>query len=263
VIGLAPLAVLLAAKKPHRSPSPVDVPGFGSGSGAEVPWGFILILVLGVTAVGLVAYAGYLSKKKRRLGFQAMAVQLAMDYNLEDPFGTLGLPFALFERGDGQGIENVVSGVWNGLEVRAFDFWYYEESSDSNGHRSRSYYRFDCAVVPIAASCPGLSIDHETVLTRIAGALSFHDIEFEDRAFNDAFNVRGNDRKFANDLVDARMMEWLLTQAADHAFEVVGNRVLVVGPKIQPTEIVRLIGIAKAFVDRVPKVVYSLYPVSG
>jgi hypothetical protein len=108
-----------------------------------------------------------------------------------------------------------------------------------------------------------LTIDHETILTRLAGALSFHDIEFEDDAFNKAFKVRGDDRKFANDLIDARMMTWLQTHAADHAFEIVGNRVLVAGPKVDPMEIVRVIGTAKAFTEHIPRVVFSLYPVSG
>jgi hypothetical protein len=262
VHGLVPLAVVLAARR-HHTPSPVDVPGFGSGPSTDVPWGFILILVGGVTAVGLVAYLSYVSTKRRRLGFQTLARQLGLDYSLQDPFGLLGYPFALFEKGDRRGIENVLSGTWQGLDIRAFDYWYYEESTDSNGHRSRSYSRFDCAIVPVAASCPDLSIGHENLFTRLAGALSFHDIEFEDGRFNDAFTVHGSDRKFANDLIDARMMAWLLEHASDYGFEAVGSRVLVAGPKVSPTEVLQVIGTAKGFVDHVPEVVFSLYPVSG
>jgi hypothetical protein len=259
---LVRLVVVLALRRHHTPTPPQDVPGFGPSS-SGVPWGFILILVAGVTAVGLVGYLSYLSTKRRRLGFQTMARQLGLDYTLQDTFGLLGYPFALFQQGDGRGIENVVSGTWQGLDVRAFDYWYYEESTDSNGHRSRSYYRFDCAIVPLEASCPELSIGHENVFTRLAGALSFHDIEFEDERFNHAFNVRGTDRKFANDLVDARMMAWLLAHASDYGFEVVGNRVLVSGPKCSPAEVIEVIGTAKGFVDHVPGVVFSLYPVSG
>jgi len=263
VHGLVPFVVVLASRRHHTPSPPQDVPGFGSGPSSDVPWGFILILVAGVAAVGLVAYLSYLSTKKRRLGFRTMARQLGLDYRLEDTFGLLGYPFALFQKGDGRGIENVLSGTWQGLDVRAFDYWYYEESTDSNGHRTRSYSRFDCAIVPLEASCPELSIGHENVLTRLAGALSFHDIEFEDERFNHAFNVRGNDRKFASDLVDARMMAWLLGHASDYGFDVVGNRVLVAGPKCSPEEMIQVIGTAKGFVDHVPKVVFSLYPVSG
>src|SRR5262249_10928158 len=156
VHGLVPLVIALARR--HHTPSPADVPGFGPSPASNVPWGFILILVGGVAAVGLVGYLSYLSTKKRPPGFQTMARQLGLDYSLQDTFGLLGYPFALFQKGDGRGIENVVSGTWQGLDVRAFDYWYYEESTDSNGHRSRSYSRFDCAIVPIPASCPALSI---------------------------------------------------------------------------------------------------------
>ncbi|TMK60262.1 MAG: hypothetical protein E6G54_02780 [Actinobacteria bacterium] len=254
------LLMIVAAKK--HTPRPPTPPPPEVFSSPGTPWGLILILVGGVALVGLIAYLSYLSTKRRRLGFQTMARQLGLSYSLEDPFGLLGEPFALFQKGDGRGVENVLSGVWQDLDLRAFDYWYYEESTDSNGRTSRSYSRFDCAIVPIGAACPELSIGHETFFTRVAGALSFHDIQFEDEAFNRAFNVRGNDRKFANDLVDARMMQWLLAHAADYGIEVVGDRVLVAGPKIPPAELVQLIGTAKAFVDHVPKVVFSLYPVS-
>lgn len=253
------LSIVAARKHTPRPPAPPPEVFPSPG----VPWALILILVGGVALVGLIGYLSYLSTKRRRLGFQVMARQLGLSYSLEDPFGLLGEPFALFQKGDGRGLENVLSGVWQGLDLRAFDYWYYDESTDSDGRTSRSYYRFDCAIVPIGAACPALSIGRETFFTRMAGALSFHDIEFEDDAFNRAFNVRGNDRKFANDLVDVRMMQWLLEHGADYGVEVVGNRVLVAGPKISPTELVQLIGTAKGFIDHVPEVVFSLYPVSG
>jgi LemA protein len=237
-VTLELLSIVAARKHTPRPPAPPPEVFPSPG----VPWALILILVGGVALVGLIGYLSYLSTKRRRLGFQTMARQLGLSYSLDDPFGLLGQPFALFQKGDGRGVENVLSGVWHGLDLRAFDYWYYDESTDSEGRTSRSYHRFDCAIVPIGAACPALSIGRETFFTRMADALSFHDIEFEDEAFNRAFNVRGNDRKFANDLVDARMMQWLLEHGADYGVEVVGNRVLVAGPKISPTELVQLIG---------------------
>jgi hypothetical protein len=63
-----------------------------------------------------------------------MARQLGCDYSVEDPFGILGEPFALFQRGHGRGIENVIWGRWHELELKVFDYWYYEDSVDSRGH---------------------------------------------------------------------------------------------------------------------------------
>ena len=45
-----------------------------------------------------------------------------------------------------------------------------------------------------------------------------------------------------------------------YAFEVIGNRVLVAGPKIDPKAFTELLGVARGFVQHVPKVVPSLYP---
>ncbi len=39
-----------------------------------------------------------------------------------------------------------------------------------------------------------------------------------------------------------------------------GNRLLVAGPKIDPEAFTELLGVARAFVQHVPKVVPSLYP---
>jgi hypothetical protein len=45
-----------------------------------------------------------------------------------------------------------------------------------------------------------------------------------------------------------------------YGFELVGNRVLVAGPKIDPIALTQLLGVSRGFVQHVPKVVYSLYP---
>ncbi|MDP9330953.1 MAG: hypothetical protein M3P11_09985 [Actinomycetota bacterium] len=224
---------------------------------------FILIAVLALALVGAVAYITYAVAKKRREAFATMARQLGLSYAAKDPFNVIAEPFALFEKGDGRGAENMLWGTWQSLELRAFDYWYYEESTDSHGRTSRNYYRFDCAIVPIDAACVRLTITHETLFTRLADALTFHDIEFESEAFNKAYNVKSADKKFANDLIDARMMSWLLAHGDGYSFEVVGEEVLCYCKKIQPAAFLPLLGTAKAFLDTVPKVVTSLYPRSS
>ena len=223
---------------------------------------FLAFAFIGLVILGGAAYLSYLSKKKRREAFATMARQLGLSYSAEDPLGTLAEPFSLFEKGDGRGVENVMWGTWQGIDLRAFDYWYYEESTDGKGSRSRTYYRFDCSIVPIDAACVRLIISHENVLTRLAGAMSFHDIQFESEAFNKAYNVKSADKKFANDLIDARMMDWLLKDGAGFSFEIVGDEVLCYGKKIAPADFVPLLGTAKAFLDHVPSVVHSLYPKS-
>lgn len=218
------------------------------------------VIFIGFIALAIGAfYLSYLAKKKRREGFALVAKQLGMEYWPEDPFGLLAEPFALFQKGDGRGVENVIAGPYQSTDTKAFDYWYYEESTDSKGHTSKTYSRFDCAVMPIDAACSPLTIENENVLTRLADALSFHDIEFESEDFNRMFNVKSPDKKFANDFVDGRMMQWLLQNGKGTAFEIMGDRLLAYRRKLSPMEIVTLLGISKAFLDHVPNVVYSLY----
>jgi hypothetical protein len=217
---------------------------------------FFLFLLVAV-GVGVLAYQAKLRRQKE-LG--AVARNQGLDFSILDPFDTLGEPFSLLARGDGRGVENVMWGFWHDLEIRAFDYWYYEESTDSNGHRSKTYHRFDCVLAPLEARCPRLEIAEENVLTRIADAFTFRDIEFESEEFNRRFNVKGDDRRFAMAFCDARMMEWLLLHGDGYAFEVVGDRLLCWCRRVKPAEIVHLLGTASSFREQIPDVVRSLYP---
>ena len=221
-----------------------------------VAWIFILFLA----AAGAIAYLGWYFKQKRIKELASASAQLGLQFSARDPFVTLSEPFQLFTRGDGRGVENVMSGVWHGTEVRQFDYWYYEESSNGKGGRSRTYYRFNCVIAPIEASCSRLTIDHENLFTRLADALSFHDIEFEDEGFNKKYNVKSPDKKFANDFVDARMMQWLLRHGDGYAFEVNGSELLCAHKRLRPTELIPLLGTVQEFREQVPRVVFELYP---
>ena len=220
--------------------------------------GFLLIAGFVVLAI-VAAYLSYYFKQRRRAALALMARQLDMEYSPQDEVGCLNYPFTLLARGDGRGTENVVWGAWQGVPMTEFDYWYYEESTDSNGHRSRTYYRFSCAVTQIAAQCARLSLDREGVLSRLADHVGLHDIEFESDDFNRRFNVKCTDRKFANDLIDPRMMQWLLGVDGAFRFEVSGTWVLCYSSRLRPVDLVPLLGSAKRFVDHVPRVVFELY----
>ena len=212
-----------------------------------------------MTAVGGVVYASFWLRKKRRQELEVMARQLGLAYSAEDTAGCLGLPFTLLSKGDGRGTENLLEGVWQDMPIREFDYWYYEESTDSNGHRSKTYYRFSCAVTEVEAAFSPLVVARENVFTRIADSIGLDDIRFELEDFNRAFNVKAKDRKFANDFVDQRMMRWMLEADRGFAFETSGKWLLTYSKRRRPAELVPLLGTLQQFRDQVPRVVYDLY----
>lgn len=219
----------------------------------------LLPFLLFAVVAGAAAWVSWYLKQKRRRELAAAALQLGLQFSLGDPFGLLGLPLALFRKGDGRGLENVMWGTWQGIDVKELDYWYYEESSDSQGRRSKTYHRFSCAISETELACPHLSIDRENLLTRIADAVGLRDVEFELEEFNRAFNVKAKDRKFAFDLLDARMMRWLLGAGDDWAFEIVGRWVLCFCKRRGPFDLVPLLGTAKGFREQIPQVAYELY----
>lgn len=217
----------------------------------------IWVVVAAAVVAGIVW--SYHQKQKRRQELAHTARQLGLEYSPEDTRGCLGLPFALLQRGDGRGTENVLSGTWQEMPLVAFDYWYYEESRDSNGNTTRSTYRFTCAVAQVEAALSPLTLGRENVLTRIADSIGLKDIEFELGDFNRAFTVKCKDRKFAFDFVDQRMMRWLLGSDAGFSFEASGRWLLVWSKRRRPTELIPLFGTLKQFRDQVPGVVFDLY----
>jgi len=221
--------------------------------------GAVFVVVFALVAAAAAVLARYLHERRRET-LSGLAFSLGLEYSAEDPFECLSYPFALLSKGDGRGVENVMWGLWGTLPVRAFDYWYYVEHPDGNGNRSRSYYRFSCAVTELNVSATHLTIDRENALTALADHVGLRDVEFESEEFNREFNVKCGDRKFANDMVDARMMRWLLDAGADLRFEVAGRWLLAFSEKRRPEELVPLFASLGGFRDHVPRVVYELYP---
>jgi hypothetical protein len=206
------------------------------------------------------AYLKYRARQARISAVQALALRLGFDFVVDDVDHLTAMPFALFAKGDGRQADLVCSGTHNGRPLQLFDFVYWEESSDGKGRRSRTYYRFTCAIVRISAGCPGLCITHEGVFSRLGSALGFRDIELEYDDFNRRFRVKCNDQKFAFTLLDGEMMQWLLDADSFEALEVVGPWVLLAANRLEPARWPDLGTWLDQFVTRVPPLVYSTYP---
>ena len=213
-----------------------------------------LVIALGVVLVILVGVAAYYAQKRRIRLWQQTAAGLGFQYSTNDPFDLVDMPFDLFSRGDGRGTENVLWGTKDGLDVKAFEFWYYEQSSDAQGHTSRSYEHFSCVLLPAPVVCPHTSISPEGFFSRIGRALGFHDIEFESEEFNKAMKVKSAEPKFATYLVDPQMMEWLLANKG-WQFELSGQSLLTYCGRVKPPEIASVIAAAQGFHQHIPRVV--------
>ena len=104
---------------------------------------------------------------------------------------------------------NVLSGNYQQNEILAFDYHYETYTHDKNGtHTEHHWFSFFILMLP--ACFPELTIRREGFFTKIAEVFGYGDINFESAEFSKAFNVRSPDKKFAYDVCNAQMMEYLL-----------------------------------------------------
>jgi hypothetical protein len=199
-----------------------------------------------------------------------------------DEHDSASLPFGMCARGDLAVARRVSCGTVASREVRAFDLeilvlseesagWASpqdlveellgetdEEAETTPGYALRE--RWECALVRADAECYRLAVSPEGVLSTLADAALVPDQDLELEAFNRAFEVRANDRRFANDFLDPGMAWFLLEHATGCVLETVGNRILVARPPGDLPDLDALLALAFGVADRVPNAVKVLHP---
>ena len=89
-------------------------------------------------------------------------------------------------------------------------------------------------VADLAATVPYVSVQKKGLLTNAAEHLGMHHIDFESEDFNRKFRVTALDKESAVKLIDAGMIQWLLSTGAEFAFAVGGCNLLVSCTSSQP-----------------------------
>lgn len=229
----------------------------------------VLLLVSGeprqALAVGLIGgmVAGFsfgrwrLRDRPRADAYAAEARRLGMRYSFEDPHDLLSLHHPLLHRVvNVRGLEHVMWGAWNGLDVEAFEYWYAVGSDPSRD----DYVRFSCVLLEVPTSWPNIVIEPQRSTTALAVAAGTSEVDFELERFNREYRVLCDDGRFASALVDQRMMIWLMEVAAGVGFEIADGRLLVFVDRVDPWQLESILATGAAFLSQAPAALRSLYP---
>lgn len=178
--------------------------------------GPILGFVLVVAVVGGLIYLSYLVERRRREALAGLAGSLGWRF---DPAKDRGHDerypqFDAFREGHSRAAYNTLTGSVeaNGRRyaVQMGDFTY-KVTRHTGKSTSTSTYHLSYLIVQVPfRSVPDLLIRREGVFDKLAGALGFDDIDFESAEFSRRFFVKSTDKRFAYDVIHARMMEFLL-----------------------------------------------------
>ena len=169
----------------------------------------VIVVVLVITVIGGIYSMNQAHKRleglwelAQRLGLNFSAAE---DYGLADRYGFL----KQLAQGENRYARNVLSGTYQQNQVLAFDYHYETYFQDKNGRRTEDHW-FSFFILTLPAVFPDLTIRRENFLTKVAGVFGYQDIKFESAEFSKAFCVRSPDKKFAYDVCNAKMMEYLL-----------------------------------------------------
>jgi hypothetical protein len=189
------------------------------------------------------------------------ASQHGLSYSAVGYIDSPGYDFPLLREvheSDRSGYNNVLAGRWQDLPVKEADYWYSTGFGGSQDGPDYSY--FSIVVVDLAATMPYVSVQRKNLFTRAAEHLGLHDdIDFESEDFNRKFSVTAPDKEFAIKLIDAGMIQWLMSTGGEFAFDIGGCNLLVSCDQLPVTGLVRLFDAAKGFTDRIPNVVWAEY----
>ena len=170
----------------------------------------IAVLFVGVILIGIIFNA--IMARKRREGLFALAQRLKLDFDAGRDFGIPGRFGFLkqLDQGDNRYATNVLSGNYRQNEILAFDYHYETYSTDSKGNRTTEHHWFSFFILTLPATFPDLTIRRENFFIKVAEVFGYSDIKFESAEFSKTFCVRSPDKKFAYDVCNAPMMEYLL-----------------------------------------------------
>ena len=163
--------------------------------------------VFGIIAIVAVIYSSIAARKRREELFE-LAQRLNLNFDAEKDYGMAGRFSFLdqLEHGDSRYASNVISGNYQQDNILAFDYHYSTGSGKNRQEHNLSFF----ILIMQGSLFPQITIRPEGFFDRVAEVFGSQDIKFESAEFSKAFCVRSPDKKFAYDVCNARMIEYLL-----------------------------------------------------
>jgi len=180
-----------------------------------------IIFAIGLLFLPYYIWRHYDEQKKRSAEMASMALKMGMrlDRALDRRMDKVHR-FLRKVKGSRRYALNVISGRSQGHSVTIFEYHYQHyfrcKSYEFSKYIEHNYLTF--FVLDLESELPVLTVKEErpasALLARIADAIGRGDIDFESHEFSERYDVRGDDKKFAYDFCNTKMMEYLLQQTS-------------------------------------------------
>ena len=214
---------------------------------------FVVVIVVVVVAVGVVvALRGQRRGVQRRETFSTWAADRGWSYAEEDSVLAGQLNGAVFDRGHGHRVRNVVRGRLGDYDAEAFDFSYTTVSSGGEVDVDK-VHRVSVASVVLGRQVPAVAVEPQGAGGRLLGKLTGHDIEVGQPDFDKRFKVTAADRTAVHPLFTAEVCRFAV-EHPNRAWALQDQRVLTWGEGEQtPSEIAEALTFVEALARRLPR----------
>ncbi|MEM9084226.1 MAG: hypothetical protein AAGB34_11565, partial [Planctomycetota bacterium] len=161
--------------------------------------GQVLIFVVIAIAAILGTVYSYYEAKKRREEIAAFAAQHGFAFHPAK--ANKSLPYSIFDDGHSRwsrfhcygSKSNLINGLPGDHHVELFEY-HYAVTSGSGKNRRTTHYHFGCLAIHTQVDLGKLFVRDEHFGDKIASAVGFDDIDFEDHQFSKEFLVKSDDR---------------------------------------------------------------------
>lgn len=208
----------------------------------------VAILLVGIGVFALVAYL--LSERRRDQALAALAHQNGWRY--EAVVGPPDQRYQGFKPFRPSATDSRAHHVMTGHhEGQSFELLEYQFTTNpaKTGHDDR--FRVCSVQMPVHA--PHLMIRPEKASDKVIDRLGDKDIDFESAQFSRRHWVTSHDRRFAYDVLDAQMQQWLLAEPPRMWQWIDDRLVLVERGRMDPALAMRLLEAAVGFRAMVPR----------
>jgi hypothetical protein len=178
-----------------------------------------VFIVLAVAVGIVIAVIAAINASKRRDAMAQLAAKLGLRFDWKRN-RSLAKQYRFLDKlrqGSHRYAFNILSGRYKGHEIKAFDYHYQTGSGDSEQDHYISFF-----MLQLPRVFSELKIGPEKFFSKVAQAFGYDDIDFESHEFSRKFCVRSADKKFAYDVCNSRMIEYLLVNS-DLTIEIESN----------------------------------------
>ncbi len=175
--------------------------------------------------MGAMAYVAHQQAKQRREDLARVAGELkwTFDPGYHGGWGSRYAQFSCFNQGHSRRASNLMHGT---VEIEGRPFagvmgdYTYKKTSGSGKNRSTKTYHFSFLLFDMPlGGVPHLAVRPEGIFDSFSAFMGFDDIDFESEEFSRKFHVKSSDKRFAYDVIDPRMMQFLM-QSHPPTFEI-------------------------------------------